>query len=69
MSKRQLQRGKVRRMSPSSFCKCGAPSKNVGRKHAHKCLKTEQSVKNCDGIWHGNKNCILWTKKRANKID
>ncbi len=58
MYARQLQKqGEVRRMSPSSFCKCGAPSKDVGRKHAHKCLRTEQSVKTCDGIWHGNDGC------------
>jgi len=50
MSEKQLQTCEGgRSMSPATFCKCGAGV------CGHRCCKTEQDPKTCDGIWYGRK--------------
>ena len=44
-------------MSPATFCKCGSGV------CGHRCCKTEQDPKTCDGIWNGGTS--LW--KRVQK--
>ncbi len=40
-------------MNQKQFCKCMAMA--VG----NVCLKTEQNISTCDGIFHKNSNCIV----------
>ena len=57
MSQRELQRkGESRRMTPATFCKCGAGV------CGHICCKTEQDPKTCDGIWHPHGGTTLWKR-------
>jgi len=52
MYESQLQACEGRSMSPATFCKCGAGV------CGHRCCKTEQDPKKCDGIWYGSRRRI-----------